>query len=955
MNLVEWAEENRRLSPESSSTPGKFVTANVEVARGPMLEATNPATHTIDIMCCTQLMKALDVNTLLPTPTGWVTMDDVKSGDKLFDENGNVCNVLGVTDTMTRDRCLEVTFSDGAKIVCDDGHKWTLDDQARGLKTKKSVTITAEELLRTFKKEGRNRYAIPVAKPLILPEADLPIPPYALGVWLGDGNKKHIPVAYLRASVEQRTELLQGLMDTDGTIAVEGRPSFCTINKDFADQFLELLASLGFKGRIYQVNATCNGKDCGFAYNVSFMAYSDTPVFKLDRKRDRQVSQLGRRVSEVKRRRVVNVEAIPARPVKCLAVDSESHLYLCGKEMIPTHNTELLNNYIGFHIDQDPAPMMLIQPTAKLGDDWSKDRFDTMRRDTPAIKARVKEARSKDSKTTLSHKDFDGGHLTIVGSNSPTDLASRPIRIVLADEIDKYPLSAGREGSPLKLAEERADSFWNRMFIRTCSPTIAGASLIESEYLSSDQRKPFVKCVHCDFEQVLEFERVRWDKTPDGVHLTDSAKYHCIECDKPWDEKYRQRVLKTKDAVRWKQTAPFSCCGNEQTPNEWNSDGRSKCGECGELSAYNGHAGFWASKLYSPWSGLDRVAAKWIAAVKSNDNEALKVFYNTQLGQSFQLQGEAPEWKRLYDRRDRYHFCTAPMGALVLTAGIDIQRDRIEMHVWGWGRGMESWLIDVLVFEGATADIKSPAWDHLKTALTKLYPHEAGSDLKIFRAAVDTGDGVTTSVVYEWCRQQGQGQVFAIKGDREKFNATSPLDGPRLVDVLANGRKLKRGLKLWLVSGPVFKSELYRHLNLEKPTDEDISVGVVFPDGYVHLPEEVTGEWVEQLVAETLVTEKNKSGFSRLKWKKTRERNEALDCRVYARSMAWGMGMDRWTSDVWSRLEAQLGTNTEEAKVSQVANSITPTKPEPEKPREQPANDNTPKKAVAKKRRSSFL
>lgn len=1033
-----------------------------------MLESTNPETHTIDIMCCTQLMKALDIATPLPTPNGWTTMGDVQAGDQLFDEKGNACNVLGVTDVMLRDRCFEVEFSDGAVITCDEGHKWTVDDQPRGLSSKKTVTIDTGHLFGTFKKNGRNRYAIPVSGPLDLPESELTIPPYLLGVWLGDGNSyscnltvheddyaivenlkdigvcvnttnqtdtgvltvhmkygrnegrcrrghtlsetgetkyghcaechrqqshsfqygssrdevlcsqktlgerladlnlikgassarksnsKHIPDVYLRSSIEQRFELLQGLMDTDGTIGLEGRPSFSTNNSDFADQVLELVLSLGFKGRVYRSKAICNGKDCGYSYNVSFMAYDDTPVFKLARKRNRQVSQAGRRTSETKRRRIVDVRAVDAVPVKCLAVDSESHLYLCGREMIPTHNTELLNNFIGFHIHQDPAPMMLIQPTTKLGEDWSKDRFDTMRRDTPVIKERVKEARARDSKTTILHKDFPGGHLTIVGSNSPTDLASRPIRVVLADEVDKYPLSAGREGSPLKLAEERADSFWNRKFIRTCSPTIAGASLIESEYLSSDQRKPFVECPHCGTHQVMEFDRVKWDKSPTGEHLTDTARYYCIECDKPWDEKYRMKIMRTEGAISWRQTAPFTCCGEEQEPPQWDENGRSLCSKCGKKSPYNGHAGFWASKLYSPWSGLDRVAAKWIAAVKANDDEALKVFYNTQLGQTFQIQGDAPEWKILYDRRDQYALGEVPMGALVLTAGIDIQRDRIEMHVWGWGRGMESWLVDFQVFEGATADIQSPAWDNLKRALRTTYQHEAGSSMNIFRAAVDTGDGVTTSVVYEWVRKQGPGQVFAIKGDREKFNAISPVDGPRFVDVNVNGKKQKRGLKLWLVSGPVFKSELYRQLKLDKPLDEDLEVGVCYPEGYVHLPQNITGEWVQQLVAETLTTEKNKFGFSRLKWVQTRERNEALDCRVYARSMAWAMGMDRWKDDVWSKLEARLGANIELESHAVTEPETNSEASEPEV-QEKPANDNKPAKKSRKKRQSTYL
>lgn len=596
--------------------------------------------------------------------------------------------------------------------------------------------------------------------------------------------------------------------------------------------------------------------------------------------------------------------------------------------------TELLNNVVGYYIHQDPAPIILIQPTTKLGESWSKDRFDKMRRDTPVIKERVREARSRDSGTTILHKDFDGGHLTIVGANSPVDLASRPIRVVLADEVDKYPASAGKEGDPLSLAEERAASFWNRKFIRACSPTIGGNSKIESEYEASDQRKPFLACPHCDTRQILEFERVRWDKSADGEHLPSTARYHCVECDQPWDETARQRLLRTAHAIEWRQTATFMCCGHEQTPTHWDEEGHSLCEHCGKRSLFEGHAGFWASKLYSPWGGLDDVARKWLKATKSKNSELLKTFYNTQLGLPFQITGDAPEWRKLYDRRDLHSIGTVPRGACFLTAGIDVQRDRVEMHVWGWGRGLESWLVDVLVFEGVTADIGNQVWKDLAAALKRTWPHAGGAHLPILRAAIDTGDGLTTSVVYEWCRLQGRSQVVAIKGDREKLNAVSPVDGPRWMDVTVSGRKIKRGLALYMVSGPYFKQELYRYLRLEKPTDEDIQVGVCFPDGYVHIPQGATGEWVEQLVAEQLVTEKNKvTGFGKLRWVKTRERNEALDCRVYARAMAWQLGADRWPNSQWHRLELQCGV--ENPKPARSTTPVAATAPTP-------VNDNTP-------------
>jgi phage terminase large subunit GpA-like protein len=598
--------------------------------------------------------------------------------------------------------------------------------------------------------------------------------------------------------------------------------------------------------------------------------------------------------------------------------------------------TELLNNTAGYYIHQDPAPILLIQPTTKLGESWSKDRFDKMRRDSPVIRERVKNARERDSGTTITHKDFDGGHLTIVGANSPVDLASRPIRVVLSDEVDKYPASAGNEGDPIKLAEERAASFWNRKFVRACSPTIDGVSRIQMEFEKSDQRKPFIACPHCKIEQVLEFEQVKWDKDANGKHLPKTARYHCVECDKPWEESWRLRTLRTAGSISWRQTAPFTCCGSDQEPKRWTEDGTSICQHCLTPTPFDGHAGFWASKLYSPWGRLSEVAEKWLDAVRSKNSEILKTFYNTQLGKPFQIAGDAPEWKRLYERRDHYPLGTVPRGVCFLTAGIDVQRaneGRLEMHVWGWGRGLESWLVDVLVFEGVVADINNPVWRDLESALRRTWEAECGVALPIHRAAIDTGDGLMTPVVYDWCRRQGRGQVVAIKGEKERSSGTSPVNGPSFVDVRSNGKKVTKGLALFLVNGPYFKRELYSQLRLEKPTDDDLQNGVCFPDGYVHIAGlGTTSEWVEQLVAEQLVTEKKKlSKFSVQRWVKVRDRNEALDCRVYARAMAWLIGADRWSDNQWSRLEVQA--NTQEPRVK-------PKSVPPANPATTPVNDN---------------
>src|SRR5581483_8492280 len=226
----------------------------------------------------------------------------------------------------------------------------------------------------------------------------------------------------------------------------------------------------------------------------------------------------------------------------------------------------------------------------------------------------------------------------------------------------------------------------------------------------------------------------------------------------------------------------------------------------------------------------------------------------------------------------------------------------IEVDVWAWGRGLESWLVDHIVVEGGPE--QAEAWDELGLVLDRTWLHAHGTRIGIAKLAIDTG--YEAPAVNAWARRVGHAQVAPIKGV-EGFNRAAPVAGPTHVDVTEGGKKLRRGARLWTIAVATFKSETYRFLRLSTPTDEEIAAGARYPVGYVHLPRGAEAEWVKQLVAEQLVTVKTKRGFSRLEWQKLRERNEALDCRVYARAAAWIAGADRWTEAMWRDLEQQVG------------------------------------------------
>jgi phage terminase large subunit GpA-like protein len=283
----------------------------------------------------------------------------------------------------------------------------------------------------------------------------------------------------------------------------------------------------------------------------------------------------------------------------------------------------------------------------------------------------------------------------------------------------------------------------------------------------------------------------------------------------------------------------------------------------------------------------------------------MRAFRNTILGETWVETGEAPDWQRLADRREAWAPGKVPAGGLFLTAGADVQKDRVEVDVWAWGRGLESWLVDHVVIEGGPGD---PAcWQQLTDLLGRTWAHESGQHLTIARLAIDTG--YETSAVYAWARQVGFAQVAPVKG-LEGFNRATPVTGPTFVDATVGGKRLRRGARLWSVATSTFKAETYRFLRQERPTPEEITAGASFPAGSVHLPTWADGEWLKQLTAEQLVTVRTRRGFSKLEWQKLRERNEALDCRVYARAAAWIAGADRWPEARWQELERPLAVET---------------------------------------------
>ncbi|XHC01150.1 phage terminase large subunit family protein [Seohaeicola saemankumensis] len=559
---------------------------------------------------------------------------------------------------------------------------------------------------------------------------------------------------------------------------------------------------------------------------------------------------------------------------------------ICFMKAAQVGATEAGNNWIGFVIHHAPGPMLAVLPTVEMAKRTSRGRIDPLIEDSPALKERVSPARSRDAGNSMLSKEFPGGILVLTGANSATGLRSMPARYVFLDEVDAYPASADEEGDPVSLAEARTTTFAHRRKVFMVStPTIRGLSRIEREFEASDQRRYFVPCTHCGHMQWLQFERLRWDK---GLPAT--AAYHCEGCEKPIAEHHKTEML---------------------AKGEWRAMA---------VSANPNAIGFHLSALYSPigWKSWEQIAREWLAAQGSD--EMLRAARNTLLGETWVESGEAPDWQRLADRREAFA-AQVPMGGLFLTAGADVQKDRIEVDVWAWGRGLQSWLVDHIVVPGGPDD---PAcWERLTALLGQTWQHENGAIMTLAKLAIDTG--YESAAVYAWSRKQGIAQVAPVKG-LEGFNRATPVSGPTFVDATVNGRKLKRGARLWTVATATFKAETYRYLRIERLADEDIALGVAAPAGTIHLPDWADSEWLKQLVAEQLVTIRNKRGYARQEWQKMRERNEALDTRVYARAAAWILGADRFDERMWRQLEKQAGVET--AAIGQTAEPEKPTAPE---------------------------
>ena len=482
--------------------------------------------------------------------------------------------------------------------------------------------------------------------------------------------------------------------------------------------------------------------------------------------------------------------------------------------------SEIALNLQGYTIHYSPAPMLYAQKTIDAVKRYSKQRLAKMIEACPALRRKVKRAKSRDSENTQLVKNFPGGILILGGANSAASLRSMPMERLMLDEIDSFETDIDEEGDPVELAVRRTANFSRRKIYKVSTPAVKETSRIEPAFESGDQRYYLVPCPHCGFFQKVTWQHIKWERGQQGT-----ARMVCEACKADIPERFKTQML---EAGKWVATHP----------------GRKI-------------VSFHLNALYSPlgfFSWVDAVSL-WEKYLQRRDASLLKVFLNTVLGETWSAAGKTVDYTGLEARRETYA-APVPEGVLILTAGVDVQDDRLEMEVVGWGEHEQSWSIDYAVLWGDTEGTE--VWADLDEYLAMTYKHEKGYALRIAGTAIDSG--FRARKVYNFCAPREFHRIFPVKG-QDGF-------GKALIDRPL--RRNKEGVWLFMANVDEIKAKIYSQLSIVEPGP-----------GYCHFPKGIMYDqrYFQGLTSEKLV-DKLVNGKKRLVWElPSGKRNEPLDCR----------------------------------------------------------------------------
>lgn len=522
--------------------------------------------------------------------------------------------------------------------------------------------------------------------------------------------------------------------------------------------------------------------------------------------------------------------------------------------------TKMLDHVVGYFLHQDPAPVLIVQPRVEDAESYSKTEIAPMLRDTPVLAEIAGDPKVKNSDQTILAKVFkNGSSLTLVGANSPAGFRRITVRVICFDEIDAYPTGgAGSEGDQIALGKKRGETFWNRKVIMGSTPTIKGVSRIEKSYLESDQRRYHVPCPHCGAKQPLEWggpdtpHGIKWKKDADGNGIPDSVYYVCAENGCIIDEVDKPEMIA---AGEWIASKPFK-----------------------------GHAGFhiWAGYSLFPNAAWSKLVAEWLRV--KDDALARQTFVNLVLGEPYEDRGDKALSDRLLAARTEQWAADVPDGVAVITVGGDVQDDRVELEVVGWGRNEESWSLAHEVIEGDPDT--SMLWDQVDAYLKRIWRRADGRGFEVMAACIDSG-GHHTQRVYDFAKARLGRRIWAIKGESARGGARSPVWPTKRPT-----SKTKQSFRPIIIGVNAAKDVIRSRLHLEEPGG-----------GYMHFPNDRDVNYFAQLVSERSVV-KVMNGQRFRVWELPPGRaNEALDMRVYAYAalcglMHFGLGLNRRADEV---------------------------------------------------------
>lgn len=536
----------------------------------------------------------------------------------------------------------------------------------------------------------------------------------------------------------------------------------------------------------------------------------------------------------------------------------------------------VLLNFIGRNIDVEPTPMIIMFAKEKAAKEFNDEKLIPMAEVSPRVAAKLQIHKRKDRDNRWDYKAFPGGFIKLVGSNSPSSVKSTPAPIVAVEEPDDCNDNVRDQGDTITLLEERVKTYARSKVIFGGTPTIKGISRIEAAYLSSDQRKFMVPCHHCDESHVLMWEHVVTTEDPSFSHEVfghikpDSARYACPHCGGLWIDAEKNKNV--RKAV-WVATAPFY-----------------------------GIAGFYINELYSPFPGstMPRLMAKYLTAVHqlaAGDDTKMRAFRNSSEGLTYEYKSDLPQADTLSERAEDYEEKTVPWGGMVLTAGVDVQHDRVAIIIRAWGRGEESWLVYWGEIHGATVIPEQGAWIDLDALLTEEFRHAGGAKLGIRAVSIDSSDGVTSDAVYSYVRsRQGRG-FMAIKGASEMGDDRREIFAKpgQSVDVDKKSKAWKYGLKPYIV-GTTRAKDLMVEGRLRLTGSGP---------GRMHWYKTVRPDYWEQITSE--IKAPHRTARHRKVWqKKSGVRNEASDCEVYALHSARSLKLNLFKEHHWAALENRI-------------------------------------------------